>query len=260
MCNINIIFKKNKKQSSKLAEYMNYASWNSWLENRDGEGYIALSDRGLEVGKGLDKMRYSQSYWFLSTHQRLATTGLNAGNTHPHETKHLLIQHNGILSGLGNTNDSDTKEYVDMLEKSYVKCGNNFVRAVQALHPKISGSYSIVAYEKSSGKAYYFKESWTKMYRIEDSKYLVMSTEAENLKFAQWFLKIEGNIKEMKSFRIFDIFNGLQPLGKFKEKKYNYYKGYSYDDDDEWLPMFNGDIVKKSEVSDMPHYYSGKYY
>ena len=130
MCNLNIIFKKNRTDTPKIAEYMNIISYISWQGNNDGEGFISLSKDGLSTDRSKQKFKYVGDQWFLSTHQRLATSGKNESNIHPHETEDLILQHNGIFGGMGNVDKSDTKEYAEKLQEEYIKKNKKSAPAV----------------------------------------------------------------------------------------------------------------------------------
>lgn len=220
MCNINLILNKRKTDSFRLSEYMTTVSYNSWKTNNDGEGFIGLGKKGLEIKKGTTKMRYTKPYWFLVSHQRIKTSGkINIDNTHPHITKNLVLLHNGIFSYLGNEKKSDTKIYIERLDRKYNQKQKELIKAIQTLNRKVSGSYSIVIYEKKSKKVYYYKESLTDMYILENKNWLIMSTTKENLEFAKYFFDINAKIREIKPYKIYDIFNGFKEIGTFREKR-----------------------------------------
>lgn len=222
MCNINLAYRKDKKADENLSQFMNFASWQSFQRNKDGEGFFSLSkEGGLMYAKGKRKFRFDDlAGYFLCSHQRLSTSGFGAGMEHPHETKDLLVVHNGIFTGLGDRDKSDTSVYADMLQAEYEKCDGNIVEAIQKTNKEVSGSFSVVVYDKITEKVYYFKESCTQMYKAENEQYLIMSTNRDNVEFAQFFFNISGDIKSIKPYRIIDILNGWQKVGKFKEKVY----------------------------------------
>lgn len=220
---------------------MNTMSFLSAQTNRDGEGAFGKSERGTTTIKFDGKIRYDKNYFLLSTHQRLATSGKkDYNNLHPHQTENLILQHNGIFSGIGNEKISDTKVYTKMLEKTYQKLRKDekivcpLIDSIKKLHKHITGTYSIVVLEKSTGKLYYYKEDYTSMYGVQDDEWLVLSTSKENAEFAKWFLKINGKVKEPKPMRIYDVLDGMKIVGKIKEKKIRiiyYNKQADYNDD-----------------------------
>lgn len=224
MCNINIVINLRKADTRAASNYMNMASWNSWKTNNEGEGSIGLSARGLETARRLGKIKYVDSFWFLATHQRQATSGKNdrEGNIHPHETEHLLLMHNGVFYGLGSPTRSDTKEFLDSLESEYVSNNKDIVAAIKAVTKKHRGTFSILVYEKSTGKILYFKENFTVMYALRNNNWLVMSTKWDNMEYAKFFFDLPSGIMEVKSHRIIDLMD-YRVVGKFKEPCFRKY-------------------------------------
>jgi len=235
MCNINIILNLAGQEKPEIAQAMNSMSFMSWQGNHDGEGYIALNKSGFISCKSEKKLKYSIGCYFISSHQRFSTSGKkDSGNAHPHSTKHLEVQHNGIFSGLGNGVRSDTAEFAGMLEKAYVKNQKDIKKAIREVCKEVSGSYSVVVYEKNTEKVFYFKDSNTSMHFIKDKSYLVMSTSRSNVEFAKWFLDLKGKIKAVKPHKIFDVLRGLEPVSNFKEKRKVcsniQFEGYNFQD------------------------------
>ncbi len=231
MCNINFIYNKKQKDKIQLAEVMNCMSFNSFLNNKDGEGFIAINEKGkVKTGKSKTKMVFLEASKFLLTHQRLATSGLDEEYIHPHETKSLILVHNGVFSGLAEGEKSDTRVYAERLEEEYKKQKGDLIKAIQELNSEVSGSYSIVVYEKKTGKAYYYKEFTTNAWMVENKDYFVMSTEKDNVKYAKLYLKM-GKVepKEIEEKIIYDIFDKFKNVGTFEEPKstyVNYHQSY----------------------------------
>ena len=137
--------------------------------------------------------------------------------------------HNGIINGLGNHKKSDTCIYTEKLDKKYTHSHKDLITAIQKASKKYGGSFSIVVYEKATKKVYYYKESWTKMYKIEDADWLIMSTTSENLKYAKFLFDIKTEIKEVDSYKIYNVLEDFKEEAKFEDKFASYndnYKGY----------------------------------
>jgi len=148
--------------------------------------------------------------------------------------------HNGIINGLGDMKRSDTSYYAEMLEKEYVENGYSIVKAIRELHKKVAGSYSVLVYEKSTGRVFYYKESSTNMYIIRDRNYIVMSTLKKNIKLAKYLMGLKGKICEVKDEKIYNVTSGFKKVGTFKDTLYS-----QIDDEDEKKEEEEGDEKKE---------------
>jgi hypothetical protein len=91
--------------------------------------------------------------------------------------------------------------------------------------------------ERTSGKIYYYKEDFTKMFVAQDKKHLVLSTREDNVEYAVNFLGINGKCREVKPFRIYDVLDNFKAVASFKQKlnewtwvkKDGYYQGFTDD-------------------------------
>lgn len=217
MCNINVIKRKDEYPDKKVNDCMNVLSLYSFASNSDGEGYISFSGNKILVNRDLNKIDYSKipNSHFLMSHQRLSTSGFSFNNTHPHEGEHFILQHNGIFSGLGDKEKSDTRFYLEKLESEFKK-SKNVIKAICETNKSVNGSYSIILFDKKTKKVYYYKNSVTSMHILEDKKYLVMSTVEKNVIVASMILGIKGTIKNVKHNNIYEITNkGLRYVAKF---------------------------------------------
>lgn len=222
MCNINIIKRKDEYPDEKINTCMDVISIYSFASNDDGEGYIGITSNHTRTDRSLNKIQYNKLTPFhtLITHQRLTTSGPGINNTHPHEGKNFILQHNGIFHGIGNNDKSDTKIYLETLEQEYKKT-LNVIDAIKEVHKKVTGSYSIILYDKNTEKIYYYKNSTTSMYKVEDKKYIAMSTDKKNLKVAKMILGINTGIKEVKDYNIYELTNhGLKFITKIPPREY----------------------------------------
>lgn len=259
MCHINLIYKKDRMPDKKLSRYMNVASYYSYLANDDGEGYVGIdAEKGKEIsfGKGFNKFYFVNPYWFLATHQRIATSGKGVGNTHPHETKDFILMHNGIISSLGSDEKSDSKVFADMLQEAFDKQEEDkkdLTLAIREVTKQVNGTYSILIVEKATMRVLYFKERITDMYKIENKDWLVMSTDEKNVKFAKFWLGIKGKVKSVGELYIYDVLDNFKKIRKFEEQPYvytesksssisGYGRTYYYDED----YHYTGKIVKSA--------------
>jgi glucosamine 6-phosphate synthetase-like amidotransferase/phosphosugar isomerase protein len=228
VCHINIIKRKDEYCDDNINYYMDIVSWNSFSSNSDGEGYIGFTSRKLLVDRSLSKILYKNlgKFHTLITHQRFATSGFNLSNVHPHESKNFILQHNGVFTGLGDKNVSDTKCYLDKLEE-YYSVNNDIIESVKKLSVDIHGSYSIVLLSKKTNRVYYYKNSSTSMYILEDKNYIVMSTSNNNLRIGRLLLNIKSKIKEVKHGILYELTTtGLKFVTRI-EPKLKKIKNYS---------------------------------
>ena len=123
MCHLNIIKRKDEYCDENINYYMDIVSWNSFISNHDGEGFIGFTSRKMLLDRSVNKILYKNldKFHTLITHQRFATSGFNLSNVHPHESKHFIIQHNGVFTGLGDKDKSDTRCYLESLEEHFEK-------------------------------------------------------------------------------------------------------------------------------------------
>jgi asparagine synthetase B (glutamine-hydrolysing) len=218
MCNINLILNKNRKIDKEILKVMNVISYHSYLFNSDGEGFLSMDKRIVKFTKSKQKIIYKDLNCFLlATHQRLATSGKTKSNIHPYETKDLVLMHNGIFNEMGNDRDSDTKQYTTLMQKLYEKNKGNIIKTIQQISLKVSGSYSIIVYEKSSGRLFYYKDSHTNMYSVSNKDYLVLSTIEDNVKYAQRFFGIKSQVKSVEPYVIYDVLDNFKDIGMFKD-------------------------------------------
>lgn len=119
MC-IAILNKQGKLASEQLE--------NSWKNNNEGAGLLWVHRGELKVFKTYDYKEFCDAYYDLREnseignivlHFRIATSGYqNPINLHPFLVNdNLGFVHNGIISGLGNKDYSDTYEFNEMLKK-----------------------------------------------------------------------------------------------------------------------------------------------
>jgi hypothetical protein len=219
MCNISVILARDGEQLSdravNCAEVMGYMSSE---HNKDGSGAIfQLRNGEIFIGHSEDKVRIKRGwdYSVIATHQRISTSGHGVENLHPYKRDGFLLMHNGIFSGLGDKNKSDSSVYCDKLQVELHK-SKDLVVAIKEVHKEVTGSYSVLVYDRVNRRFLYYKNSSTSMTMIEHPKYRIMSTDRDNTKFATWFLQLDPNqCQDMKiePNTIYDL-GTLQELGK----------------------------------------------
>ena len=109
---------------------------NSWDNNNMGAGLLWADKKGLQVFKSYDydtflekyiEIRKNEDVGNIVLHFRIATSGYNGEhNLHPFLINDKLgFVHNGVISGLGSKEFSDTYEFNDMLKRfkhDFIKC------------------------------------------------------------------------------------------------------------------------------------------
>jgi hypothetical protein len=255
-----MIQSKSGLSSARNNEWMEAATWNSWLGNGDGEGYLAWTTDGFTTERTLQKARYNRlaPARRILSHQRYATSGFTESNTHPAEGKHFALLHNGIFSGLGDKDVSDTRHYLDKLEANYEESGS-VLQAVRDTNAVIDGSYSVFLVEKETGDIYYYKEWTTAMYLLSDKKRLIMSTSEANIRIAREMFGIKRGSRKVKANVLYKVeWDGLKKVGTFKNaptpkaaEKLTYYNGV-YDEDfaDLWRPARNAEELSDEEIDE----------
>ncbi|NDG31888.1 hypothetical protein EB118_17670 [bacterium] len=101
---------------------------NSWKNNNEGGGLMWVQDGMLKVFKTYDFNEFSDMYYAIRTnenignvvlHFRIATSGFDKLGTNLHPflvNDDLGFVHNGIISGLGNKEHSDTYQFNELLK------------------------------------------------------------------------------------------------------------------------------------------------
>jgi predicted glutamine amidotransferase len=109
---------------------------NSWDNNNMGAGLLWVENNRLNVFKSYDYGTFTDMYYEIRErnkvgnivlHYRISTSGFKGEhNLHPFLVNDKLgFVHNGVISGLGNKDFSDTYEFNDMLKKfkhDFLKC------------------------------------------------------------------------------------------------------------------------------------------
>lgn len=133
--------------------------------NSDGAGMAFVRDGQVIIKKGYFNAEgfanaYEEEYKLSPTspflvHFRTSTAGrINAENCHPFRGKYGAFVHNGIVSGMGNADESDTAELANLIKDVPEE-------AISKLASRL-GSYtgwSKFAFLTNSGSLYFVKEN-----------------------------------------------------------------------------------------------------
>ena len=225
--------------------FLQIATLNSFQSNDDGEGFISFDDGNKEVNtfKSTHKLaiiRKPERYLnktFVAFHERYKTHGdVSTDNTQPVETENVFVFHNGIMNVTNksekldeNVKDSDSVIFAKRLNKRIMN-GATLPESFKALIPKIEGSKSLLMFDRTTFKLYYYKNSGTVFYCVKNKEIAFLSTNKENCDVASLFyhglkettikdgvlyeIEINGNFK--KVFKIKDDYSKLYS-GTFKK-------------------------------------------
>ena len=191
MCNLNVVIttdKLNQITRDCLPIFLTGVTQNSYEYNNDGDGIYFDSNK---LVKGTDKLNlynYNQDIInsnFIISHQRITTSGTHKFYTQPFEDDDFVLAHNGEISELAVKKDSDTFVFFKMFKKYFKKAkGNREQKIINCIRKIISkltyGSYSIVIFDKSSQKLYYFKNTATTIYFWNNHNMLYITTKYNN--------------------------------------------------------------------------------
>ena len=103
---------------------------NAWDNNNHGAGIAYIdNDEVCAYHEPHEFDSFYEEYEYIRTisdkpiliHFRIATHGMGHDMLHPHDvtTGRVSLIHNGVISGLGNNDISDTREFANMLSKFY---------------------------------------------------------------------------------------------------------------------------------------------
>lgn len=221
MCNINLIYNKQKKISGKIANVMDTISYKSFLSNSHGEGCFFLQGKEAIIMKSEHKLIYRNiPSWIIATHQRLATSGHSKDYIHPFENDNIILMHNGIVQNEKSRKDSESDTYAMFSAiGTDAETESKLIENIKKYVSDYEGSYSVLIFHKPTEKLFYFKNSKTNFYFAENNNYLIASTDKNNVMYAGYYLTgTDVKVKSMKENHIIDLFNG-QSVGKIKFKK-----------------------------------------
>jgi predicted glutamine amidotransferase len=251
MCNINIYVKKNKLEGlelNKLMAFITSTTAKSYTTNDDGEGFYfdnGTLHKSLYKLNPLDYVNDINSSNMILTHQRIATSGKSEEYLHPFDSEEFVLMHNGVLSDFV-MNENDHSDTFNMFQKFIKDFGlsknperkGKIVETIRGIFDKLSGSYSVAIYDKTTKVIYYFKNDRTSMYfYINANKdFFYMTTSKDNEKL---LCLLDGKFyeKEVEDYKIYEILLEdvirVRKVGKIKEAETKVYYssglgGYGY--------------------------------
>jgi hypothetical protein len=245
MCNINIIVhrrghKATLEQQRRIGEAVGVMAFYSRRHNDDGDGCIYAMGKEWRTMKGRRIDEWPAS-WCIVQHARLATSGKTDANIHPHESESLVLVHNGIFSGLGDAEHSDTARYLALLQQR-IDEGLALPDAISATLKATPGSYSIALVDKRTGELWYHKGEGTAMSCIDGKDHIIMSTSADNCAYAAHALGEKEEMGTIKPHRLVRLWPAtLEAVAKLKRHKpvYSFIvteKQETLDDDSTMIP------------------------
>lgn len=162
----------------------------------DGFTYETNENTADSVDKAIDtlykKQNELQINQFMIMHFRHATSGRTNANTQPIIYGNFLTIHNGIFTGLGDYDKSDTRIFTEKLDAEYNKQKPKTAKKEEILIreflDKTEGWYSIFIYSWKTHKLYYFRKGanfyrafGSNMYSTRESRFPVAYQEVNSL-------------------------------------------------------------------------------
>lgn len=231
MCNLNILIKSNlcEKDNIKTPAFMMGVTSASFITNNDGDG-LFIKDLLVRSKNKINLFKYFEEIVendIIITHQRLATSGFESEYIQPFENKDFILIHNGVINDFLEDKGSDTFGFFRLFTKEfYNKTGlsreDRIVKIVKKLLNGISGSYSIVLYDKKTKKICYFKNDTTKIHFYSSKKMLFITTNELNGILLEKMFNHKFSELNIKDFMIYEIVikNGkivISTKGKIKK-------------------------------------------
>jgi hypothetical protein len=234
MCNLNIIVRKNRKQT--LTPFLQSVSAHSYARNDDGDG-IYIGSTG-QVFKSLHKMNYYK--WeneiegsnVIFSFQRLATSGKTIEYVQPFRNEEFVFMHNGVVNSFLKDKGSDSFGFFQDFISGFNKLADGsrtdkIIRTIKFLLDNVSGDwYSMILYDLIEKKLYYWKSESPNINFYRYNNMLYITTCEENKKFLNMTGK--GKLREIviNSNMIYKITPTkkkirITEIGKIEQKKYN---------------------------------------
>jgi predicted glutamine amidotransferase len=218
-------------------------------------------------------------------------------HTHPFETEHLILAHNGTLEPVTAFPDPEYKEMIDSqiflseLEKEYVSNSFSLVPSLQNTMKKFTGKFAFLIYEKNSTLFYAARGEIATLHHfpiiIYDknrevlSEGYILNTEKDSLlsglvQFSNllYVNKLSMNcsmpykeITILPENSIFLLGDKIENIGKIEENKKVYYAGtasgnvYNYDDEYSetwWDQRQRNSVIINPPIGETPRTYCAK--
>lgn len=163
---------------------------NSGKNNPDGFGLAYTDGKKLRIYKTMKlntfvnkykeiRAKYPKSYILL--HTRFATHGkTNIDNTHPFKVnKDICMAHNGVFSGFGSSDNSDTLDFIKTILKPIDKANPNELNEL-LFHPSKNWFHTILSKAIGTSNKIAFLNSSNQIA-------IINATEGHFDKFGNWF-------------------------------------------------------------------------
>jgi glutamine phosphoribosylpyrophosphate amidotransferase len=192
MCNLNVFV---KQAGANILYPIISASAVSFIHNSHGEGVFTSSDGNVvKTKQKIDYTRHAEALAaseVVITHQRIATSGFSLRYLHPFQNSRFVLAHNGVLN-CAKGGKSDTAVFFERFLKNFEKnshftiINDRMKASIEQTIKSVDGSYSIVIFDKTEKKLWYFKNSGTQI-SITQTKDggLFLTTNKDNLAFVK---------------------------------------------------------------------------
>lgn len=211
MCNLNIVFRKEKKKYPDMTSFLMAVTSNSYASNKDGDGIYCNG----KVTKGLNKVDLyklrsdidkSKS---IITHQRKSTSGFNVKWTQPFSNEDFILVHNGIVNDFLGKHGSDTWGFFKIFTTEFKEAeGTREVRIIKSIKKLLDAKtgiyYSILIYDRKTKLSYYFKNEYAEINFYMGKNMLYITTNSTNKIFLNCF-KEKFNELEIEDYAIYRI-------------------------------------------------------
>jgi glucosamine--fructose-6-phosphate aminotransferase (isomerizing) len=159
-------------------------------------------------------------------HTRWATHGIpNDANAHPHTdcSGNIAVVHNGIIENYANLkrnlqsrghifqSDTDTEVIVHLVEEEYVK-KTDLLSAVQAVIPKLEGSYAILVIAAGDDRIIAAKNASPLVIGVGDGEFFAASDMTPVIEFTERAIFLEDGDTATLSKRNIEIFHNGKPV------------------------------------------------
>lgn len=210
MCNLNIVFKTNKKNRD-IASFLMGVTSNSYSSNSDGDG-IFCDNKLVKGFNKIDLLKLKSHITkskIVITHQRKATSGFSERWVQPFVAKEFVLVHNGIVNDFLGKKGSDTWGFFIKFIKVFDKqSGTREEKIISAIKKLLDDRehlfYSILILDRKTDIAYYFKSDSSSIHFYLSKDLLFVTTNQSNEIFLN-LIKGKFNEIEIEDYKIYSI-------------------------------------------------------
>lgn len=130
-------------------------------EEESSEKLTCDTDRIKLAAYLFERQNRLESNELMIIHFRAKTKGTGQINTQPIDTKDFIVMHNGVFTGLGDENLSDTLNFIANMSELYSAGGvapKNEEKFISAYLEQTVGWWSMFIYSKKTKQLYYFRD------------------------------------------------------------------------------------------------------